>query len=114
MQLWGGGCTGGVVVTQGRVLDKLRDRNPAALCRHLGPRWTAAHNKNRKDDVSHAIQPVGGTVVYSMLLHFRHLPGPAAASRLRLSGLLVRLIQAGLFPWRVLDGRALKLHTELA
>lgn len=47
VQLWGRGGAGGVVVAQGRVLDKLRERNPAALHRYLGSCWTTAHNKNR-------------------------------------------------------------------
>lgn len=47
MQLWGGGGAGGVVVTQGRVLEKLRERNPAAICRRLSSCWTTTHNKNR-------------------------------------------------------------------
>lgn len=69
MQLWGGGGAGGVVVTQGRVLDKLRERNPAALCGHLGPCWTTAHNKYRKDDVRYAINPVGGILTIMLILY---------------------------------------------
>lgn len=42
------------------------------------------------------------------------LPGSAAASWVRFClSLLIRLVQTGLLPWRVLDGRAFILHTGL-
>lgn len=63
VQLRGGGGAGGVAVTQSRVLDKLRERNPAALCRHLGPCWTTANTQAHKVEVRYAKYPVGGAIV---------------------------------------------------
>lgn len=45
VQLGGGGGTGGVVMTQSRVLDKLSERNPAALFRRMSSCWTTAQKQ---------------------------------------------------------------------
>lgn len=52
---------------------------------------------------------------HTVFIHFLLLfvPGPAAGSGLRFSGLLEGFIQTGLFPWGVLNRGALRLDTEL-
>lgn len=111
VQLWSGGGTGGVVATQSRILDKLSERNPAALCRHLSSCRTTAH-KQEKHIMYGLLLP--SSAVNSVCVVNRLLPGPAAACRLRFGSLVIRLVQIGLFPWRVLNGRARILPTQLA
>lgn len=80
-------------------------------------------NKNKRDNTSCMAcfyKVLGSRVLLrSVLLCIQWIvnrfpPGPAAACRRGFGGLVIGLVQIGLFPWRVLNGRAMKLPAELA